>query len=131
MLRDDPNPSCRGAVAISPGRLAAPVAGAALRAALGDRSSVRILGWLLSEGRTLHVQAAGALALGRIGGDAAGVVLTDLPADDARSPPARAMAAVALGELLARGGERGLAVIGADLDWHLFTPAIREVLSIL
>ena len=41
------------------------------------------------------------------------------------------MAAVALGRMLDRERGAKLALVGADLDWHLFTPAVEEILSIL
>jgi hypothetical protein len=44
---------------------------------------------------------------------------------------ARAMAAVAIGLLLDRTEGRGLAGMGADLNWYALTPAAREILDIL
>jgi HEAT repeat protein len=98
---------------------------------LRDAASARMLGRLLESETSLHLQAAAALAMGSIGGDQSGAVLTALLEDATKKPITRAMAAVALGRMLDRGGEERLAIIGADLDWHLFTPAVQEILTIL
>jgi len=51
--------------------------------------------------------------------------------NDKRPKVARGMAAVGLGLVLDQTEGRGLSRVGADLNWYLFTPTVREVLTIL
>jgi hypothetical protein len=44
---------------------------------------------------------------------------------------ARAFGIVGIGLILDRSQGRGLARVGADLDWYLQSPSVTEILTIL
>ncbi len=97
---------------------------------LGDREALRILIDVVRDGTSSHAQGSAAVAVGRIGGRESAEALIALLDDDDATTRARAMAAVGLGMLLDRTQGHGLAPIGADLSWYVFTPTVLEVLSI-
>jgi len=98
---------------------------------LGDREAVRLLVELVEDGGSVYVQGSAAIALGRIGGEQAGTALLGVLRDENRPDLARAMAGVALGLVLDESEGKRLASIGADLNWYLFTPTVRELMTIL
>lgn len=98
---------------------------------LGDTEAAKQLSQRIAESDSIYVQGAAATALGRIGGPMSTKTLRELAADRSRPEMARAFGIVGIGLILDRSQGRGLARIGADLDWYLQSPSVTEILTIL
>ncbi len=98
---------------------------------LGDREAVKHLIGQIEEADSVYVQGSAAVALGRIGGKESAQVLLSLLQNKKRPLLARAMGVVGIGLLLDRSEGKGIARVGADLNWYIQTRTVDEVLTIL
>ena len=96
---------------------------------LGDLRTLVELDDMAETGGTEHERIVGCLGLGRVGGPECASLLIGVLGDEKRSRLERHMAGNALGLLLDASEGRRTGSVAADLNWHLFTPTVVDVLT--